>query len=62
MPLEIRTDSSYVTKAMTEWVPNWQRKDWAVPVENKDLFQYHALFLYLKRDSLMLPFLAFFSR
>jgi ribonuclease HI len=40
VPLEIRTDSNYVVQAMTSWRIGWQRKNWAVQLENKDLFQY----------------------
>eukprot|EP01122_Echinamoeba_exundans_P016427 TRINITY_DN831_c0_g1_i1.p2 TRINITY_DN831_c0_g1~~TRINITY_DN831_c0_g1_i1.p2 ORF type:complete len:368 (-),score=50.82 TRINITY_DN831_c0_g1_i1:2431-3534(-) len=38
--LEIRTDSNYVVQAMTSWRIGWQKKNWQVPLENKDLFQY----------------------
>lgn len=37
------TDSSYVQKGMTEWLPNWKRRQWRTagkkPVRNADLWQ-----------------------
>jgi len=39
----IYTDSEYVMKGITEWVHNWQRKNWKTaakkPVLNQDLWQ-----------------------
>jgi ribonuclease HI len=39
----VHTDSSYVQKGMTEWLPNWKRRDWRTadkkPVKNADLWQ-----------------------
>lgn len=37
--LEIRTDSQYALKGLTEWSLRWRAKNWDVPVHNKDLFQ-----------------------
>lgn len=37
--VEIRTDSHYVIKGMTEWIQSWKLKDWKVGVMNLDLFQ-----------------------
>lgn len=41
--LEIRTDSQYCIKAMTEWHHNWVKKKWVTstgePVQNRDLFE-----------------------
>jgi ribonuclease HI len=40
--LEIRADSAYVVKGVTEWMPNWKRKGWRnankKPVANQDLW------------------------
>ncbi len=37
------TDSVYVMKGITEWLPNWVRKGWRTaantPVKNADLWQ-----------------------
>ncbi len=37
------TDSEYVRKGMTEWLPNWKRRGWKTasrkPVKNADLWQ-----------------------
>jgi len=37
------TDSEYLKKGITEWLPNWQRNGWITaskkPVKNKDLWQ-----------------------
>ena len=37
------TDSKYVMQGMTEWLPNWQKKNWRTasnkPVANADLWQ-----------------------
>jgi ribonuclease HI len=39
----IMTDSTYVMKGITEWLPNWVRKGWRTagntPVKNADLWQ-----------------------
>ncbi len=39
----IHTDSTYVKKGMTEWLPNWKRRQWRTadnkPVKNADLWQ-----------------------
>jgi ribonuclease HI len=39
----ITTDSSYVMKGISEWLPNWIRKGWRTagnaPVKNADLWQ-----------------------
>lgn len=39
----ITTDSTYVLKGITEWLPNWLRKGWKTadnkPVKNADLWQ-----------------------
>ncbi|MBV2180468.1 ribonuclease HI [Castellaniella sp. MT123] len=39
----VHTDSVYVQKGMTEWLPNWKRRDWRTadrkPVKNADLWQ-----------------------
>jgi ribonuclease HI len=41
--VELYTDSSYVSKGMTEWLSGWQRRNWrranGQPVENQDLWQ-----------------------
>ena len=37
--VEIRTDSQYVVKAMTQWIHRWKHDGWKVNVMNKDLFQ-----------------------
>lgn len=36
--LAIFTDSQYVMRGMTEWIDNWQRKNWK-NVKNPDLWQ-----------------------
>lgn len=37
------TDSTYVMKGLTEWLPNWKRRGWktagGAPVKNQDLWQ-----------------------
>jgi len=37
------SDSEYVLKGLTEWLPGWKRKNWKTaggkPVKNKDLWQ-----------------------
>src|SRR5690606_418978 len=39
----VHTDSQYVQKGMTEWLPNWKRRGWKTadkkPVKNADLWQ-----------------------
>lgn len=39
----VHTDSAYVQKGMTEWLPNWKRRNWRTagrqPVKNADLWQ-----------------------
>jgi len=39
----IHTDSQYVMKGMTEWLPNWKKRGWMTadkkPVKNADLWQ-----------------------
>ena len=41
--IDIFTDSAYVLKGMTEWMPGWIRKNWVnskkKPVLNRDLWQ-----------------------
>lgn len=41
--VELSTDSTYVRNGITQWLPNWIRKDWRTasgsPVKNKDLWQ-----------------------
>jgi len=41
--VSLYTDSEYVRKGMTEWLPNWKRKGWKTaarkPVKNADLWQ-----------------------
>jgi ribonuclease HI len=44
-PCEVQlfTDSQYVRKGITEWLPQWKRRDWRTadrkPVKNVDLWQ-----------------------
>lgn len=42
-PLEIRMDSLYALKAVTEWLPGWKRRGWknsaGKPVQNQDLIR-----------------------
>lgn len=42
-PIVIRSDSQYVIKGMTEWLPNWKAKGWKnaqkKPVENRELWE-----------------------
>ncbi len=42
-PVELFTDSEYVRKGITEWVPSWKRRGWMTaakkPVLNQDLWQ-----------------------
>ncbi len=39
----LNTDSTYVMKGITEWMPGWKRKNWKTadgkPVKNLDLWQ-----------------------
>jgi len=39
----LTTDSQYVRKGITEWLPNWKRRGWKTadkkPVKNQDLWQ-----------------------
>ena len=39
----LHTDSQYVRKGITEWMPNWLRRNWRTaggdPVKNQDLWQ-----------------------
>jgi ribonuclease HI len=39
----LHTDSQYVMKGITEWLPDWKRRDWRTadrkPVKNVDLWQ-----------------------
>ena len=41
--VEITTDSQYVMKGITEWLPNWIKRDWKTaakkPVKNADLWK-----------------------
>lgn len=41
--IELYTDSKYVLKGITEWLPNWKRRNWLTankkPVQNVDLWQ-----------------------
>jgi ribonuclease HI len=41
--IRLTTDSNYVVKGMTEWVPGWIRKNWLnsqkKPVMNRDLWE-----------------------
>ncbi|WP_457572927.1 ribonuclease HI [Desulfolithobacter sp.] len=41
--VRITTDSQYVLKGITEWLPNWKRRNWKTadkkPVKNVDLWQ-----------------------
>ena len=41
--IKITTDSQYVRKGITEWLANWQKKDWKTadkkPVKNIELWQ-----------------------
>ncbi|MGA5409696.1 ribonuclease H family protein [Streptomyces lavendulocolor] len=42
-PLEVRMDSQYAMKAVTQWLPNWKRNGWRTaagkPVANQELVQ-----------------------
>lgn len=39
----VYTDSQYVQKGITEWLPSWKKRDWktssGTPVKNRDLWQ-----------------------
>lgn len=39
----IHTDSEYVRRGITEWLPGWKRRDWRTadkkPVKNRDLWE-----------------------
>lgn len=41
--IELHTDSQYLQKGMTEWLPSWKKKHWKKadnkPVKNADLWQ-----------------------
>ncbi len=41
--VELYTDSEYLRKGITEWLPNWRRRDWKTAanksVKNTDLWQ-----------------------
>jgi ribonuclease HI len=41
--VQVVTDSQYVMKGVTEWMPNWKRRNWRTadrkPVRNVDLWQ-----------------------
>ncbi len=41
--VDLTTDSQYVRQGITEWMPNWIRKNWRTaagqPVKNQDLWQ-----------------------
>lgn len=41
--VDLYTDSQYVRKGITEWMPDWKRRDWRTaskkPVMNKELWQ-----------------------
>ena len=41
--IQLHTDSQYVMKGITEWMPGWKRKNWKTadgkPVKNVDLWQ-----------------------
>ena len=41
--MQLTTDSQYVQKGITEWLPNWKRRGWKTaakkPVKNVDLWQ-----------------------
>jgi ribonuclease HI len=41
--VDITTDSEYVLKGITEWLPGWKRNNWKTaakkPVKNQDLWQ-----------------------
>ncbi|MBW3549731.1 MAG: ribonuclease HI [Proteobacteria bacterium] len=41
--ITLHTDSQYVRKGITEWMPNWVRRNWrtaaGAPVKNRDLWE-----------------------
>jgi len=41
--VEVRTDSEYLRRGVTEWLPRWQRNGWRTqgrePVKNQDLWR-----------------------
>ena len=41
--VDLTSDSEYVRKGITEWLPNWKKRGWKTaakkPVKNKDLWQ-----------------------
>lgn len=41
--VEIRTDSKYLVRGLTEWLPNWLKEGWVTSrgtqIENRDLFE-----------------------
>ena len=40
--IEMRCDSQYVVKSVTEWIPGWKRRGWRTatgPVKNQDLME-----------------------
>ncbi|MFI1796699.1 ribonuclease H [Streptomyces sp. NPDC020379] len=43
MPLEVRMDSQYAMKAVTQWLPGWKRNGWKTsggkPVANRELVE-----------------------
>jgi ribonuclease HI len=42
--VRVHTDSQYVQKGISEWLPGWKRKNWKTstgqPVKNQDLWQH----------------------
>ena len=42
-PVQINSDSVYVLKGITEWMPNWKKRGWKTasksPVKNEDLWR-----------------------
>ncbi len=49
LTIHVRTDSNYVVKGVTEWLPKWQNNDWRnrrnEPVSNRSLWQQLASLL-----------------
>lgn len=40
--VELHTDSQYLKRGITEWLPTWKRRNWrgtAGPVKNRDLWE-----------------------
>ena len=41
--VKVHTDSEYVRRGITEWLPNWKARDWKTadrkPVKNRDLWE-----------------------